>query len=182
MSEDAISHHPGTFVRELVEQIATGEIMLAVSWRRVLAFALDVLFVGGCLMLFTRGWIASAWNPSLISTQTWWFMLVNWLIIFSSFWLYFKYTGRWMQRSLGQRFMRLAVIYGDTTLMTEGNWGRRALLKLRYIIPIIGLLFGAYDVIRIHHSETHQTSLDWRTNTIVVMDWSLPAEIRVLIG
>lgn len=179
MNEEVISLHPGAFVRELVEQLSSGEIMIAASWRRVLAFALDVLFVGGCMMLLTSGWIASAWNPSLLSVDTWWFMLLNWVVIFSSFWLYFKYTGRWMQRSLGQRFMHLAVIYGDATLMPEQEWGRRAVAKLRYIIPVLGLLVGVYDLIRIHRSETHQTSIDWRTNSIVVMDWSLPSEIRI---
>ena len=150
MDGDIITHNPGSFVRELVEQIATGEIMIATSWRRAIAFALDVFFVGACLMLFTKGWIASAWNPSIVNTETWWFMLVNWLLIFASFWLYFKYTGRWMQRSLGQRFMRLAIIYGDATLMPEQAWDHRAFAKLRYIIPVLGFAFGVYDLSLIH--------------------------------
>ena len=46
---------------------------------------------------------------------------------------------------------------------------------------IIGAIIGILDLIKIMHSETHQSRIDWYTNTIIVMDWALPSEIRVLL-
>ena len=86
-----------------------------------------------------------------------------------------------MQRSLGQRFMKLAIIYGDGTMMPEGNWGKRAFYKLRYTLPLIGIIIGIIDLIKIMRSETHQSRIDWYNNTIVVMEWSLPVEIRSIL-
>ena len=86
-----------------------------------------------------------------------------------------------MQRSLGQRFLKLAIIYGDGTMMPDKNWEKREFYKLRYLLPVIGIILGILDLIKIMNSETHQSRIDWYTNTIVVMDWSLPSEIRVLL-
>ena len=65
--------------------------------------------------------------------------------------------------------------------MPEKNWEKRAFYKLRYLLPLIGIILGIIDLIKIMNSETHQSRIDWYTNTIVVMDWSLPSEIRVLL-
>ena len=86
-----------------------------------------------------------------------------------------------MQRSLGQRFMKLAIIYGDKTAVPQENWGKRAFYKLRYILPIIGQFLGIIDLIKIMNGETHQSRIDWYNNTIVVMDWSLPSELRAIL-
>ncbi len=86
-----------------------------------------------------------------------------------------------MQRSLGQRFMKLAIIYGDGTMMPKENWEKRAFYKLRYVLPVIGIILGIIDLIKIMRSETHQSRIDWYNNTIVVMEWSLPVEIRSIL-
>ena len=166
--------------KKIVSQISEGNIVIAIWWKRAIAYILDNMFVIGILMLLTQGRISDAWNLDLLMTDVRY--SINWFLIFAGFWLYFKYTGKAMQRSLGQRFMKLAIIYGDGTMVPENNWGKRAFYKLRYVLPIpIGLIIGAFDLIKIIKSDTHQSRIDWYTNTIVVMDWSLPIEIRTIL-
>ena len=170
--------------KKIVSESFKENLVIAIWWKRAMAFVLDAIFIIGVLVICTKGRISYAWelyilieNPS--ETIIW--FLVNWFLIFAASWLYFKYSGRLMQRSLGQRFLKLAIIYGDGTMMPENNWEKRAFYKLRYLLPIIGVFIGILDLIKIMRSETHQSRIDWYTNTIVVMDWSLPSEIRVLL-
>ena len=171
--------------KKILSQISEGNIVIAMWWKRAIAYALDAMFIIGLLFLFTKGRISYAWELSflidnLADTLLW--FVINWFLIFAAFWLYFKYTGRLMQRSLGQRFMKLAIIYGDGTMVPENNWGKRSFYKIRYVLPIpIGLIIGVIDLIRIMRTDTHQSRIDWFTNTIVVMDWSLPIEIRTIL-
>tara|TARA_X000000368_G_scaffold181223_1_gene143087 strand:- start:962 stop:1495 length:534 start_codon:yes stop_codon:yes gene_type:complete len=170
--------------KNIVSENSEENIVIAIWWKRAIAYSLDAIFVVGILFLFTKGQISFAWELSNLfnNFSDWiiWF-LVNWILIFAAFWLYFKYTGKIMQRSLGQRFMKLAIIYGDGTMMPEGNWGKRAFYKLRYTLPLIGIIIGIIDLIKIMRSETHQSRIDWYNNTIVVMEWSLPVEIRSIL-
>ena len=170
--------------KQIVEDASKENMVIAIWWKRAIAFVLDIIFILGILVILTRGTITFAWELKILienpSETIFWF-LVNWFLIFAAFWLYFKYSGRIMQRSLGQRFLKLAIIYGDGTMMPEKNWEKRAFYKLRYLLPLIGIILGIIDLIKIMRSETHQSRVDWYTNTIVVMDWSLPSEIRVLL-
>jgi|TARA_B100001540_G_C15732674_1_gene608361 hypothetical protein len=170
--------------KQMVADLSKENIVIAIWWKRAFAFVLDIIFILGTLVLFTSGRITFAWEFIILfenpSETIFWF-LINWFLIFAAFWLYFKYSGRIMQRSLGQRFLKLAIIYGDGTMMPEKNWEKRAFYKLRYLLPLIGIIIGIIDLIKIMRGETHQSRIDWYTNTIVVMDWSLPSEIRVLL-
>lgn len=161
-----------------------GGIVIAIWWKRAIAYVLDAMFVVGLLFISTKGAISFAWELSYLindfGEQLLWFT-INWFLIFAAFWLYFKYTGRIMQRSLGQRFMKLAIIYGDSTMVPQQTWEKRAFYKLRYVLPIVGIIIGIIDLIKIMKGETHQSRIDWYTNTIVVMDWSLPMEIRSIL-
>ena len=170
--------------KKLVSEKLEEGIVIAIWWKRAIAYALDAIFVFGLLFIFTSGQISYAWELSILINNpidTFFWFLVNWLLIIATFWLYFKYSGKSMQRSLGQRFMKLAIIYGDGTMVPEGKWGKRAFYKLRYVFPIIGIIIGIIDLIKIMRSETHQSRIDWYTNTIVVMEWSLPIEIRSIL-
>ena len=166
--------------KKIMSQISEGNIVIAIWWKRAIAYILDSIFIIGVLMLLTNGRISDAWDLNLLLYDKRYF--INWFLLFAGFWLYYKYTGKIMQRSLGQRFMKLAIIYGDGTIVPENNWGKRSFYKLRYALPLpIGLIIGIIDLIRIMRSDTHQSRIDWYTNTIVVMDWSLPVEIRTIL-
>ncbi len=170
--------------KKIISQSSEDGIVIAIWWKRAIAYVLDAMFVIGLLFLFTKGRISYAWELTYLiqdpaGTLLW--FTINWFLIFTAFWLYFKYTGRIMQRSLGQRFMKLAIIYGDSTTVPQQIWEKRAFYKLRYALPIIGVIIGIIDLIKIMRGETHQSRIDWYTNTIVVMDWSLPIEIRSIL-
>lgn len=170
--------------KNLVSELSNENIVIALWWKRAIAFVLDTIFILGILVVFTRGAITYAWELKILvdnfSDYILWF-LVNWCLIFGTFWLYFKYSCKIMQRSLGQRFMKLAIIFGDQTAVPQENWGKRSFYKLRYILPIIGQIVGIIDLIKIMRGETHQSRIDWYNNTIVVMDWSLPSELRAIL-
>jgi hypothetical protein len=170
--------------KQIISESQEKGIVIAIWWKRAIAYALDSIFVIGLLFLFTKGQISFAWELIILIENPmdnfYWFVM-NWFLIFATFWLYFKYSGKSMQRSLGQRFMKLAIIYGDCTTVPEDNWGKRAFYKLRYVLPIIGIIIGILDLIKIMRDETHQSRIDWYTNTIVVMEWSLPIEIRSIL-
>ena len=170
--------------KNLVSELSSDNIVIALWWKRAVAFVLDVIFIIGILVLFTNGRILFASEIYYLiedpkGTFSW--FLINWFLILGSFWLYFKYSGKIMQRSLGQRFMKLAIIFGDKTAVPQENWGKRAFYKLRYILPIIGQFLGILDLIKIMKGDTHQSRIDWYNNTIVVMDWSLPNELRAIL-
>ena len=154
------------------------DIMLAPIWRRCGAFILDYIAIMGILYIITSGGIMVSWQIGLLVTPDWWIVLIQWVILFVAFWLYLKYTGQHFQRSFGQHWFNLAIIHGEGTLFPAEEWSRRSLAKLRYVIPVIGFFFGLYDLFRIYKSETHQTTVDWKNNSISVMVWSLPVTLR----
>ena len=170
--------------KNLVSELSNDNIVIALWWKRAIAFVLDVIFIIGILVLFTNGRILYASELYYFIEDpkgTFFWFLINWILILGSFWLYFKYSCKTMQRSLGQRFMKLAIIFGDRTAVPEEYWGKRAFYKLRYILPIIGQFLGLIDLLKIMQGETHQSRIDWYNNTIVVMDWSLPSELRAIL-
>tara|TARA_Y100001980_G_C14553132_1_gene338091 strand:+ start:2729 stop:3271 length:543 start_codon:yes stop_codon:yes gene_type:complete len=170
--------------KDLVSELSQENIVIAIWWKRAVAFVLDAIFILGILVVFTRGAITYAWEFMILvenPSETFVWFIINWCLIFGTFWLYFKYSCKTMQRSLGQRFMKLAIIFGDQTAVPQENWGKRALYKLRYVLPIVGQILGVIDLLKIMNGETHQSRIDWYNNTIVVMDWSLPTELRSIL-
>ena len=77
-------------------------MVIAIWWKRAIAFVLDIIFILGILVILTRGTITFAWELKILienpSETIFWF-LINWFLIFAAFWLYFKYSGRIMQRN-----------------------------------------------------------------------------------
>lgn len=109
------------------------------------------------------------------------FFFVNWFILLASNYLYFKWTGRTIGRSLAQRGFRIAIVHDNGTPLEDHHWGPRAVAKMVYLIPIIGpLWFGLRDVIRGRSKESeYRTSVDKAHHTVAAVDWSLPSETRL---
>jgi hypothetical protein len=157
-------------------------IVLGSSWKRVAAFLLDQMLIMALLGLLTRGGILLAWDLSLLASEYWWVLLLDWVLIFCAHWLYHKYTCRWLGRSLAQRLFGLAIVSSDATLLDRSLWGRRSAGKLRYLIPLLGQLwFAPRDILLIHRRHTHQSSLDLAVGSAVVVADSLPRESRLAL-
>ena len=72
----------------------------------------------------------------------------------------------------------LAVVVEDGSGMTSQMWDTRALRKLLYLIPVLNLYLGAYDLARISQRHTHQSNIDLHVGSIVVHADSLPPASR----
>jgi hypothetical protein len=108
------------------------------------------------------------------------FFSSNWVILLTSHWLYWKYTGRAYGRSLGQRAFRIAIVHDDGTALEKHHWSPRAVSKLVYLLPIIGpLWFGMRDAFKARSKdEEYRTAIDIKNHTVAAVDWSLPVETR----
>ena len=140
--------------------------ILASATRRGTAFAIDVVIVTTVLMLVTRFQLMNVWN------------LKTWEDSTHHSLAYWRLTGIMFSRSLGQRSMGLAVLVDDGSEMTSDMWDRRAFRKLVYLIPIVNLIVGSYEVARIFQRHTHQTNIDLSVGSIVAQADSLPPANR----
>ena len=100
------------------------------------------------------------------------------LILSVSTWLYFRATGIVFSRSLGQRMFSIAIVAEDGSEMTSDMWDKRSLGKLLFLIPLFNLYHAAYEIQRIRQRHTHQSNLDRRIGSIVVISNSLPPALR----
>lgn len=161
--------------------------ILAPLWKRISAFMLDTIVVMGVLYLITSilggqaGSIVQAYNIGLLfdggrSTAL---VIVNWFLIFSATYFYHKYLVSSLGRSLGQRWFGLAVVREDGEPLQRLDCGRRAISKLRYMIPLLNFIFAVYDARHIHRRHTHQSSIDLACASIVVIANSLPPGKRL---
>ena len=136
--------------------------ILASATRRGTAFAIDVVIVTTVLMLVTRFQLMNVWN------------LKTWEDFHTSFsGVYFHIVGITLalleangirfSRSLGQRSMGLAVLVDDGSEMTSEMWDCRAFRKLVYLIPVVNLIVGSYEVARIfqRHASDKYRSKCW---------------------
>ena len=182
MAEDPVSLHPANVARQLMTEGAPEGVLLANAWKRVGAYILDVIFIMGILMITTGGTFI-LWTYSISGiTKAPHIVLLHWLVLFASHWLYFKYTGLWMGRSLGQRWFHIALVHGDATPLGRIHWGRRAVSKTKYAIPLIGQFwFGLRDLVKIKNDETHRSRIDLAHNTVAAVDWSLPPATRAML-
>jgi uncharacterized RDD family membrane protein YckC len=179
MSAAPLSIHGGNLAKEAVAALTPEGVLLAPLWKRAVAFTLDVLLIN----LLTGGKYYSVlmnWQNLASKYAAVW--LLHLLLHMVIYWLYFKYTGRRLHRSLGQRAMRLAVVHDDATLLNDAHWNKRAISKLRYVIPGIGQIIGLIEFTRALFSEDHLTPLDKSSHTIVVIDYTLPGESRFDLG
>ncbi len=187
MSEDepTISHHSGGNINpaKMAVQENSGHwpipegVVLARATTRAFAYIMDTIFVMGILYLLTSilggqaASIVQAYNVGLLFSggRGTALFFVNWFLIFGANYLYHKYTGIRFSRTLAQRWMGLAVVREDGGELTRSDWDRRALRKIRYAIPVIGLLiFGVKDILLIQKRHTHQSSIDLTIGSIVV--------------
>ena len=152
--------------------------ILASAMRRVVSFVVDVIIVTTIMMIATRSMIRNAWNLTLRTTSEFHFALAFALVILTSHWLYWRVTGVIFSRALGQRMFGLAVVCDDGSGLTSEMWDRRSLRKLIYLLPIVNLYFGAYEMARISQRHTHQSNIDLEIGTIVAHSDSLPPANR----
>ena len=144
---------------------------------------LDVLLISIVLTFLTGGQLTlNLLNFELLNggAQYMLFFSSNWVILLTSHWLYWKYTGRAYGRSLGQRAFRIAIVHDNGTVLEKHHWGPRAVSKLVYLLPIIGpLWFGMRDAFKARSKdEEYRTAIDIKNHTVAAVDWSLPVETR----
>ncbi|MDA7846150.1 RDD family protein [Euryarchaeota archaeon] len=185
MADSPVSVHQGggTLAQAVLASAPEG-MLIAPVWKRVAAYMLDVVLLSIVLEFVTGGWLlASLTNVSLLSqgAKSALFFFVNWFILLSAIYLYFKWTGRVIGRSLAQRGFRIAIVHDNGTPLEDHHWGPRAVGKMVYLIPIAGpLWFGLRDVLRGRSEEDeYRTSIDKTHHTVAAVDWSLPSETRL---
>ena len=184
MAESPVSlHQGGGTLAQVVLASAPEGMLIAPVWKRIAAFILDVVAISLLLEVLSRFQFLSvlaSWGYLLKSSEYKLPFLVTWMIFISAFYLYWKYTGRTYGRSLGQRAFRIAIVHDDGTALEKHHWGARAVSKLVYLLPIIGLLwFGMRDAFKARSKdEEYRTAIDIKNHTVAAVDWSLPVETR----
>lgn len=185
MADEAVTVYQGSgTLAQAVLSSAPEGMLIAPVWKRVAAFVLDVLLVTLVIELLTMGRfletiVQYGWLFEGVRYGS--FFLLNYVVFGSAFYLYFKYTGQTIGRSLGQRGFRIAIVHDNGTLLEGHHWGPRSLAKLVYLIPVVGILwFGLRDVIRGQSKEAeYRTRIDTKNHTVAAVDWSLPSETRL---
>jgi uncharacterized RDD family membrane protein YckC len=184
MADDVVEVYQGggTLAQAVLGSAPEG-MLIAPVWKRIAAFMLDVMLISIVLSFFTKFQLTgNLLNLELFNggLQYIIFFFSNWMILLTTHWLYWKYTGRNFGRSLGQRAFRIAIVHDNGTILELHHWGSRAFGKLVYLLPIIGLLwFGLRDAIAARSKDSeYRTSLDKKNHTVAAVDWSLPLETR----
>ena len=185
MADDAVSIYQGggTLAQAVLSSAPEG-MLIAPAWKRVAAFMLDVVVLTLLLHFLTgQKLLFYLMSYSLLSESPQYAVafLTNWGLFFGSHYLYFKYTGRTFGRTLAQRGFRIAIVHDNGTLLENHHWGPRALGKLIYLVPVVGVLwFGFRDALRGRSKDAeYRTSLDLKNHTVAAVDWSLPSETRL---
>jgi len=173
----------GTLAQTLLASAPEG-MLIAPAWKRVLAFMLDVIMISVVLSFLSRGQlVVNLYNIGLLGgdARTVMFFFANWFIFISAFYLYFKYTGQTIGRSLAQRGFRIAIVHDNGTLLESHHWGPRAVAKMLYLLPVIGpLWFGLRDTFNAGSEKSeYRTKVDREHHTVAAVDWSLPSETRL---
>ena len=152
--------------------------ILAGAGRRAGALVIDMTLLLAILTIATRGRIFDAWNLRLIPSPDVHYWIAMLMILSFSTWLYFRATGVIFSRSLGQRMFSIAIVAEDGSEMTSNMWDKRSMGKLLFLIPLYNLYHAAYEIQRIRQRHTHQSNLDRRIGSIVVISNSLPPALR----
>ena len=183
MAESPVTVYQGGTLAQQVLSNAPEGMLIAPVWRRIAAFAIDVIAMSLLLHVMTRFTfleILISWSYLAEDVRYASSFLMTWAIFFASLWLYWKYTGRAYGRSLGQRAFRIAIVHDNGTLLESHHFGPRAFHKLRYLIPVLGWLLGLRDVLRARSkSAEYRTSIDVSNHTVAAVDWSLPSDTRL---
>ena len=138
MAEDIVSVHQGSgTLAQAVLASAPEGMLIAPVWKRVAAYMLDVVLLSIVIEFMTGGrLLANLLNFELLSlgAQSIAFFFVNWFVLLAANYLYFKWTGRSIGRSLAQRGFRIAIVHDNGTPLDDHHWGPRAVAKLIYLI------------------------------------------------
>ena len=182
MADSPVSvHQPGTMAQAAVAATAPEGMLISPIWKRIVALCLDAFLITLIVALIdsSRGdFYLSLMSVQSLITKDAPYVIAAWIIHLTFYWLYFKYTGRYYGRSLGQRAMRIAIVHDDGSLLGENHWGRRAIHKTKYVIPYIGVILGLLDAYRTWKHETKRSPIDMANHTVAAVDWSLPANTR----
>ncbi len=143
-----------------------------------MAFVIDVTIVYSVLNLSTGRMVANALNVRLWASSDFHYSVAFAAILLASHWLYWRVTGLAFSRSLGQKMLGIAVVKDNGDEVTSEIWDNRAFGKLLYLIPVLNIYFGIYELARISQRHTHQSNLDLRVGTIVAHSASLPPGSR----
>ena len=185
MAEEAVSIHQGhgTLAQSIIANAPDG-MLIAPAWKRAVAYVFDIILIALVLEVMSGlnfGQGISSYSLVLEGGTSAVSYFVNWFLFISANYLYFKYTGKMMGRSLAQRSLRIAIVHDNGSALDDHHWGPRAFSKLIYIIPFIGALwFGFRDLIRAQSKNAeYRTSIDIKNHTVAAVDWSLPSETRL---
>ena len=182
MAESPVTVYQGGTLAQQVLSSAPEGMLIAPVWRRMAAFAIDVIAMALLLHVLTRFTfleILISWNYLVEDGRYAASFLMTWVIFFASLWLYWKYTGRAYGRSLGQRAFRIAIVHDNGTLLELHHFGPRAFHKLRYLIPVLGWLFGLRDVLRARSKASeYRTSVDVSNHTCLLYTSPSPRDQR----
>lgn len=185
MAESPISlHQGGGNLAQAVLQNAPEGMLIAPVWKRITAYIIDVAMLVLVLELLAQGaFLKGLSSYGLLSEggKSAAFFVVNWLMFIGGYYLYFKYTGKTIGRSFGQRALRIAIVHDNGSALEDHHWGPRAVGKFIYLIPVIGpLWFGLRDVVRASSEKSeYRTKIDVANHTVAAVDWSLPHETRM---
>ena len=136
MADNPVTVYQGGTLAQQVLSSAPEGMLIAPVWRRIAAFAIDVVVMSLLLQVLTRFQfleILISWNYLTEDLRYATSFLMTWVIFFASLWLYWKYTGRAYGRSLGQRAFRIAIVHDNGTLLELHHFGPRAFHKLSLI-------------------------------------------------
>ena len=184
MAEDPVTIVKGGTLAQNIIGSAPEGMLIAPSWKRVLAFVLDVMLISIVLSFFTGGALmANLFNIEMMTEGGRYSaaFVMNWFVFGAAFYLYFKYTGQTMGRSLAQRGFRIAIVHDNGTMLETHHWGPRAVAKMAYLIPVLGpLWFGLRDTFSAGSTDSeYRTAVDRKHHTVAAVDWSLPSETRL---
>ncbi len=173
----------GTLAQNIIGSAPEG-MLIAPAWKRVLAFMLDVILISLVLAFFTGGALTmNLFNFNMLTAGGRYPLafFMNWFVFGAAFYLYFKYTGQTMGRSLAQRGFRIAIVHDNGTMLEHHHWGPRAIAKMIYLIPVLGpLWFGLRDTFNARSTTSeYRTAIDLKHHTVAAVDWSLPSETRL---
>ena len=98
MAESPVSLHQGggTLAQAVLASAPEG-MLIAPVWKRIAAFMLDVVAMSLLLEVLSRFQflsILASWGYLAEAPEYKFSFLVTWMIFFSAFYLYWKYTGR----------------------------------------------------------------------------------------
>ena len=184
MAEEAVTIHQGhgTLAQTIMANAPDG-MLIAPAWKRAVAYVFDIILISLVLEVvsgfnFLQG--ISSISLILEGGKSAAFYFVNWFLFISANYLYFKYTGKTMGRSLAQRSLRIAIVHDNGSALDDHHWGLSAFSRLIYIIQFVGALwFGFIDIMSAQsRTSEYRISIYIYNQIVAAFDWSLHSDTR----